>query len=295
MESWRDLFFHLLVWSSAAVALGVVLEGPELVHDVSHMRESPKPEAKNWITVVGLIGWMLVVLGVAGEGIFEVATSLWDDKVKAFDEILIADAQRNAFSAEAGTLDLQIRLAEQKTLAANAEKALETEKLERLKLEAQVAPRRLSIDQQGRIRTACSGLNKGVHVEVDTYGMNSETAPLASQIGHAIFDHSFGVTLAEGIVATGKLNVGVLVNGPKSSEKFMTCLAQALTNIGKLEDVKVNGEMRRGASVMGGNIRMSGKASMQGGSVTIPAGPLPEGSSIQIFVGIKPVVFDVLR
>jgi len=124
LQSWRDVSFHLLVWSSVLVAIGVALEGPEVVHDLCNVWRTAKPEASARIKVIGVIGWILVVVGVAGEGIFEESFSISDGQIQTFDEILISEAQRNALLADAANIQLGIELAKQETRAANAEKEL---------------------------------------------------------------------------------------------------------------------------------------------------------------------------
>jgi hypothetical protein len=93
------MFFHLLVWSSVFVAIGVALEGPEVIHEARNIWRIPKPEARAWVKLIGLLGWILVVAGVAGEGIFEGALSVADGQIQTFDEILVTEAQRNAAHA----------------------------------------------------------------------------------------------------------------------------------------------------------------------------------------------------
>jgi hypothetical protein len=68
-EGLRNCYFACLLWSAAVVAVGVLLEGPEVVHGVSVFRHEEHLPA--WVVSVALIGWMLVGIGVAGEFIAE--------------------------------------------------------------------------------------------------------------------------------------------------------------------------------------------------------------------------------
>jgi hypothetical protein len=123
LQSWRGLYFHLLVWSSVFVAVGVALEGPEVIHEVRNISRTAREEARSWIKLIGLLGWILVVAGVAGEGLFEGMLSASDGQIQTFDEILTMDAQRSALLVEASNLRLGIELAEQEQETADAEKS----------------------------------------------------------------------------------------------------------------------------------------------------------------------------
>jgi hypothetical protein len=82
----RDLYFSYLLWSSGAVAIGVALEGPEVIHEARKVLCHVKAETPAWITLVALIGWTLVVLGVLGEGISEALVSRADGNIQAFND-----------------------------------------------------------------------------------------------------------------------------------------------------------------------------------------------------------------
>jgi hypothetical protein len=123
LQSWRDLFFHLLIWSSVFVAIGVALEGPEVIHEVRNIWRLPKLEAPSWIKLVGLLGWILVVGGVAGEGVFEGALSVSDGQIQTFDEILLANAQRQAGDAADSAERANTAAGDAKTKAESADAA----------------------------------------------------------------------------------------------------------------------------------------------------------------------------
>jgi hypothetical protein len=103
LQHLRDWYFLWLLISSGVVALGVILEGPEVVHEISAMfRRTSLAETKKprWITWLGLAGWFFVVLGVAGEGIAEALVSKADGLVQTFNDILLTDAQRDIARTE---------------------------------------------------------------------------------------------------------------------------------------------------------------------------------------------------
>jgi hypothetical protein len=160
LQSWRDMFFHLLVMSSGLVSIGVVLEGPELIHEVRNLWRTSKPETGPRLKLIGLLGWVLVVAGVAGEGIFEWALSASDAQIQTFDEILVSEAQRNALSAEKGNIQLSNDLERARAETARAELATEQERIARLKLEEAVAWRRLTKSQIAQMGAAASGYSR---------------------------------------------------------------------------------------------------------------------------------------
>jgi hypothetical protein len=120
-----------------------------------------------------LFGWLLVVAGVLGEGVFEGAVSKADGLLQTFDDMLLADAQTQAAVAyeRAGnaiqrTTDVRnenLRLAidleaeKRKTTAAveAGMRALESEKTKRLGLAASLIPRRM--DKQALVVASLKG------------------------------------------------------------------------------------------------------------------------------------------
>lgn len=85
-----DAFFWLLI-ASSAVALGVILEGPEIVHESTRAIRRllfgafKEKETASWIVLTGLLGWILVVIGVAGEGIAEGFVSRADARLESLN------------------------------------------------------------------------------------------------------------------------------------------------------------------------------------------------------------------
>lgn len=157
LQSLRDSYFHWLLASSTLVAIGVILEGPEVVHEaialfrrapvsaddgfdygvptslqpaVAETQGRPKP---NWITWVALVGWIFVAVGVAGEGVSEALVSKADSLIQDFNDIVLADAQRQA---------------------AALERDAESERLARIKIEQQVADRHITVEQRKTMLTA---------------------------------------------------------------------------------------------------------------------------------------------
>lgn len=96
--------FFFWVWLSAiVVAVGCAMEGPELFHELW-----PKTFpffSGRWVKKIALIGWLLVVLGVAAEGVFEALDHQAEGILQTFNEILLADAQIQAGNAKASAGD----------------------------------------------------------------------------------------------------------------------------------------------------------------------------------------------
>jgi hypothetical protein len=105
LTSTRDLYFSWLLWSSFAVAVGVALEGPEVIHEVRKALFHLKTEARPWITLIALVGWILVALGVLGEGISEALVSRADGNIQAFNDRRLADAMKQAGDAKTSAKD----------------------------------------------------------------------------------------------------------------------------------------------------------------------------------------------
>lgn len=100
-------FFLWVLISAFVVAIGVLLEGPELLQELW-------PKLFRWFTwnsqerlhrferklkKVGLVGWLLVGIGVAGEGVFEVLQSRAESQLQTFNDVLLKDARLTATTA----------------------------------------------------------------------------------------------------------------------------------------------------------------------------------------------------
>jgi hypothetical protein len=172
LESTRDGFFFWLVFSSFVVAAGLVLEAPELFHEIRNLSR-PESIPRPWKKVVGFVGWVLIVAGCLGEGIAESLTSKVDGLLQSFNDILLADsfrqsstaytqaqyAERSAANAKdsadaanavAGNAKSSARDAQQSAdnssqLTLQTETKLEDEHKKRMELEQSLAPRVLEL------------------------------------------------------------------------------------------------------------------------------------------------------
>jgi hypothetical protein len=321
LQSARDWFFFWLLVSTALVIIGVALEGPELLKELCeefHKLRTRKlilnaatglpicsPEKVSGIKIVGLIGWILVTLGVAGEGIFEGLVSKADGSLQTFNDILLADARDRAARAEStaksfdaqilearrGTAEAQRDAGIAKKAASEADERAEHEKLEREKLDLLVSPRRISQDDQRRIRDALAKFGRHT-IRISSNGLDAEAAVLGAQI-IASLPTSFTVRDERAqSISTGSFDFGIHVRGPQTEQDLVMAIRDALRSIGKLQTWANTGLPRTGA-VMGGAATMSGPVTMSGGGgppgtpgVTAP------GTSVWIEIGVKPVQTD---
>ncbi|SRR6266567_9504962 len=105
LQNNRDSYFFWLLISAAVVVIGVALEGPDLVYETLNivrrrcLRKS-RLRTPDWVNLVALLGWCLVVLGVAGEVVAERLTSLADGNLQTFNDILLAEARKEAGHAK---------------------------------------------------------------------------------------------------------------------------------------------------------------------------------------------------
>jgi hypothetical protein len=128
LDAWADLWFWSLVGSTIAVAFGIICEAPEvwqavgLGHKtVTRIRQfwyirvrkidlngweriCPELITKNerhrkWIARAGFVGWTLVALGVAGEGVAEYFVNDAETNLRNFDQAVLVETQQSANSA----------------------------------------------------------------------------------------------------------------------------------------------------------------------------------------------------
>jgi hypothetical protein len=118
LELWSNLWFWTLVGSTIVVVIGIFLEAPEVFHAVGLGRKTTsrirafwyihvrKIDLAGWekvcpelitershnerkIAIFGLVGWILVAIGVAGEGYAEYWVSDAETEIRAFDEVRV--------------------------------------------------------------------------------------------------------------------------------------------------------------------------------------------------------------
>ena len=101
----RNHDFHSLLVMTVLVAAGVILEGPEIVYKIWELfrrwgKGTTPAHDPAWITLLGLIGWLLVGIGVAGEFWTDGWVNTDDGNIATINEQLLRDAGSRASSAE---------------------------------------------------------------------------------------------------------------------------------------------------------------------------------------------------
>jgi hypothetical protein len=139
----------------------------------------------------------------------------------------VAEAQAKARKFEA-------EIASSNARAEEAKKIAEQERLERVKLEAQLAPRRLSSEQQKAIAVSLKRFN-GRKVKLITYAHDLEAGLLATQIKPALLEAGIRVDdQISGVMVVGGFVAGVWVNGPPVEQDLVKALFDTLVQDGKL-------------------------------------------------------------
>lgn len=227
LQNRRDHDFTWLLIMTAIVVIGVMFEGPEIVHDFrkawARCKHKPykKGDAKPWITLIGAIGWLLIVVGVAGEFVAEEIVSNADRAIETFNTIQLGKAETTAGEANE-------RASNSETEAAALRKEADT-------LEAQIAPRRLTPDQEAKITKNCEGfkeLFEGKHIRVVSYSLDTESLVFSEQIVSAL--HNSGMWIDDdsmSITPMGTLVFGINVFG--SDSQLAKKIAGAIGSSGK--------------------------------------------------------------
>jgi len=104
-EAFRADCFTWLLVATGIVILGLALEGPELWYEIvsifRHWRfrhrfrfSLSESHAPNWVTLLAFIGWILIVVGVAGEYVADSFVSAADGYVQSFNDTLLNEARK---------------------------------------------------------------------------------------------------------------------------------------------------------------------------------------------------------
>src|SRR5713101_2508212 len=95
---WRTLCFGWLLLATKIVVVGLIFEGPEVVYEIGSiirrkLREGRlgiallKADVPEWVKILAFLGWMLIVLGVAGEWVTDALVSDADSNLQTFTSI----------------------------------------------------------------------------------------------------------------------------------------------------------------------------------------------------------------
>lgn len=234
LENLRYAYFVKLLIFTALVFVGLVFEVGEILHDVVGFIRRHKIEAEyeatpalfrrehepsHRVKMFAAVGWLLIVIGVGGEGVFEGFVSWADSTLQTFNNILLADTQRTsgaaneraaaAFeraaktekdaarleaeaaaslaaskSAQAETKKYESLIAQANEHAAEANRIAESERLARVELEKQLSPRRLTKEQREKLSKLLY-VPQGSNIAIASSPFDGEAQDFASDLVEA--------------------------------------------------------------------------------------------------------------
>lgn len=198
----NECFWGLIVFT-ALVLIGVALEEAD---SFSFLRISPRGfidaasrHRESWIKRTVTVGWILLVVGVAGEGVFEFLVPTTDGFLQEFDDVLLTDAQRHAAEADE-------RASVNAKEAARLNKLAEDERTARVNIERQLEWRKLTHEQRDKIRAQLSPFPTA-RVEVQSIMGDGEGSEYAEELADAL-KPSWFVNVGA-ISVTGRLPEGL--------------------------------------------------------------------------------------
>jgi len=148
--------------------------------------------------------------------------------------------------AEAGQ-----RAAEADARAAEADRKTEEERLERLKLEAKIAPRRLNADQQHAITAALKPFS-GRKVMVKSYAQDVEAAILGKQIIESL--KFANIEVSDNTLSVSSFrSIALAVHVTGNDETLVATLLDALSSVGNLYVTPEPPPATAGIAMGGGN------------------------------------------
>jgi hypothetical protein len=287
----RDWWFGIVSCATALVAFGLVLEAPELIHDlipigrkiISRLKKLPvevaEHETPDWVKVVAFVGWIFIVVGVVGEEFAGIKVKNLDGNVQECSDAKVREATIEAGDAKGSASD-----------AESSAKHAKAEADELVREVTALSPRNLTLDQQRKIAATLKTFWGHPSVTVESYGMDGEGTALATQLIF-VLRAAIGVPIVDrraNSIVTGGFEWGISIRGPESELPFMMALQKSLTEIGKLSGVAVNGLMPATGAGMGGNAGMGGSAGMGGGGGPPRKPIIPSSGPVEIIVGIRP-------
>jgi hypothetical protein len=176
----RDHWFSWLAKFTTMVAVGLVLELPELVYELKSIarewipyfryRIITLPRREHAAKIIAFVGWFLIVVGVAGERVAEVKVKDFDVRIQECSDARVSEATLESSEADA-------RAAKNEKEAEQLRKETEAEHLERVRLEARIAPRRLSSKQIDELAAKLKPLaEKGqIHITITSSAFDVES------------------------------------------------------------------------------------------------------------------------
>lgn len=124
----RDVWFCWLVASTVVVAIGVILEGGEVLIGwvEAFLNLHIKDRLKKWFVLASAIGWIVVSAGVTAEFAFEVLVSRADSRLQNVDLAELRETERKTAELGQSNIQLGLDLEAAKTAARTEETILAT-------------------------------------------------------------------------------------------------------------------------------------------------------------------------
>lgn len=211
----------LEVWlavATALVVLGLVLE---YWHEIPESIRALKV-AWSWKPVCIIVGGILITAGVSGELFIQSLASRKETALRNANDAISAILKKAASDASERAADADERAANANERAANLELAIE--------------PRRLSLEQQREIGTACRKFSGHV-VKPVIYVGDAEAIVLSEQIIAGLKSANLSLEPTGSIMSPGGLTSGIAISGPDSESGLVAALVGALSTKGKLTHV----------------------------------------------------------
>jgi hypothetical protein len=264
---WRDLWFGQLLLATKVVVGGLILEGPELMCELTSIvrkrnqwgrLELPEVHIPDWVKLVAFLGWILIVLGVAGEWITNASFSDADNNLQTFTSINLAEAQKEAaFAIE--------RASSNEKEAGQLRKDAEAEHLARVKLQKQIQPRTINESDRKKLAETLRPFApnfKGRKVKISSQTGDAEGMLFSLEIMDVLTSAGIDVD-ADGmgaLISVHAVAMGVIIKGPPIDRDFIRSLVGGLNaKLGTDLGTSVYGEWK------------------------------PEYSELGIMVGVKPI------
>jgi hypothetical protein len=175
LQNLRDSYFDWLLAATYVVLVGCAMEGPEIVLDVHEsltrrgriLLAEPHPF---WVVILSAVGWLFIVGGIVGEGVYETLVSSADGSLQTFNNITLASASERALNAE--------------IIAKNLDSKNLSLQIDLLKLRREAGARRLTGEQIETMRRVLE--HTPTPITVVSHFMDAEASDFADDFRSAL-------------------------------------------------------------------------------------------------------------
>jgi hypothetical protein len=191
-----------------------------------------------------VIGGLFITIGVGAELRYEHVVNVLEGQLETENGLLFANLNDKASAADERSKQLQADADTQRGITAGAlQKAgeanatAEDERGKRVRLEAAINPRNLSLDQQRKLQVSCPA-RTGKKITVLTYVMDVEGAGIATQVASALDGKSavrpvIGNSMVSGVAP----RQGIMLSSTAEDKPVADCLMRWFSVVGKLGKV----------------------------------------------------------